>query len=264
MSKNQALSENEKRAKTPTDENNPFVRLRKSHNLTQSELIKKLSEHSRITVSQARISDIEHGNTNSIDRDLFDAYIKTFGVSADYLLGYTNDDKGRVDVDAVSCADYLGLNLKSIQFIKQLTDSTPELSKRNTNTDNYFYNMAKTQGKETAYYELESNYNQLYGFMLECFLSIPSESFEPFFSILYNMVLEYYKDNYVDSYNTKKYTPQYVDNSYRSYFFDIQNYLWDFVEHSIHYDELKKAARDYDARNGSNVYDNLFGNDSGV
>ena len=256
MPKNQALSENEKRVKTPTDENNPFVRLRKSHNLTQTELIKKLSEHSTISVSQARISDIEHGNTNSIDRDLFDAYIKTFGVSADYLLGYTNDDKGRVDVDAVSCADYLGLNL----------NSTPELSKHNTNTDNDFYKMVRSKGKETTYYKMISNFNQLDGFMLECFLSIPSESFESFFSILYNMVSEYYKDNYVDSYNKdiKKRTPQYVDNSYKSYFFDVQDYLWDFVEHSIHYDELKKAARDYDTRNGSKVYDSLFGNDSGV
>ena len=227
MPKNQALSENEKRTKTPTDENNPFVRLRKSHNLTQTELIKKLSEHSTISVSQARISDIEHGNTNSIDRDLFDAYIKTFGVSADYLLGYTNDDKGRVDVDAVSCADYLGLNLKSIQFIKRLTDSTPELSKHNTNTDNYFYNMAKTQGKETAYYELESNYNQLYGFMLECFLSIPLSAYDntDFLETLYNMILEYYRDNII-------HTPDNaarVDDSYRSYFFDIHDYLRDFI-----------------------------------
>ena len=233
---------------------NPFKEIREKNNLTQKELIKKLEKY--CPVSQARISDIENEkNKKSIDKDLVAAYIKVFGVSADYLLGFTIESSGIVDADAVACADYLGINLDSVEHIRDMIKPS-----KNTidSLAGYFLKSAGLSDikKNRAIAEqFEKDSLQHAGFALDCLLSLSLYGGEPgagdFFEYLYTMMHAYYRYISGDSAADK--------NQYKLEMFNIQDMIFDFIENQLDADTLKSFAKEYDAKNNANIYDDLFG-----
>lgn len=244
--------ENEKRTR--------FIDVRKRNGLSQGDVAKRLN------VSQRKISDFETGTSHTDEIKFLRGYMSLFNVSADYLLGITDDEQEKPDFDDVACADYMGMSHKTIKFFRHATrpddkdiSEHERFIKTVVGADNLPDNYASNELKRP-------------GFALDCFFSYMSEcDDEHFFDFLYDMILEYYHKNRdnaafsdsrhkIDGVPSRSWDLQF-DRSYRTGFIDIERVLADFVE-NLDYELLRDFARDYDLRNNSNVYAELFGADS--
>ena len=121
--------------------------LRKDNKLTQIELAEKLN------CNRQKIADWERGkSTPSVD-DLI-LLSKTFGVSADYILGLT--DTKATDKDVRFICDYTGLSEKSVDAIKSTLTGAMEFSRP------YFNHLAENLVfTELALYLERYSYNTM-------------------------------------------------------------------------------------------------------
>ena len=207
----------------------------------------------------------------TIEPDKLNAYIRYFGVSADYLLGFTDNMQEHINPDDMACADYMGMSHRFVKYIKHAT--RPDQKEVAGVADN----MKKALENDNITNEYAENICKRIGFALDCFFSFDDNAYsdsvgaDALLDSLYTMILEYYTHNYKSaSFNDSRHIVDgkpsrswdlNFDRSYRTAFIDIQDVLCSFVE-NLDYEQLKVFARDYDTRNGSSIYADLFGSDS--
>lgn len=97
-----------------------FKDARKRAGYTQKEMAALIVGENGKPLTYQAIQKYENGDIKQYPRRIIEQYMKICRVSADYLLGFS-DDPG-VNADAAACAAYMGISQQAVENIRRIKD----------------------------------------------------------------------------------------------------------------------------------------------
>ena len=244
--------------KTPFYYVRMWLQEKENQKITQQDISDRLKPYG-VTLSQQEVNYWETGYYKKLSPDVVKAYNAAFGVSADFLLGITkNIPDASLSADVVSCSQYLGLSVEAVENIKRFTNITDtngaravfsEQFKKNSPPISKFIEWDAKDGSGRYMYQCSFDELLWSGFVAEYVLTQLHDC--GFFYYIFEAIRTHCK---------------YSDNKELYDFFVIHVYA--AIENiattirNCEINDIKQMAINYDARNGSDIYADLFGSDS--